>query len=64
MEPSLREGATADLVVFDRSDHWEVGRSTLRSRAGNTPFGGRSLPGRVLLTVSRGRIAWLDLPDA
>lgn len=64
VEPSLREGVTADLVVFDRSDRWVVGRSTLRSRAGNTPFGGRSLPGRVLLTVSRGRIAWLDLPDA
>ena len=63
-EPSLRAGATADLVVFDRSDRWQVGRPSLRSRAANTPFAGRSLPGRVLLTVSRGRIAWLDLPEA
>ena len=60
-EPALRQGASADLVVFDRGDRWTVDRAALRSRAGNTPFGGRSLPGRVLLTVSRGRVAWLDL---
>jgi dihydroorotase len=63
-EPGLREGQPADLVVFDRSDSWTVSRATLRSRAANTPFLGRELPGRVLLTVSRGRIAWADLPDA
>lgn len=60
-EPALREGASADLVVFDRGDRWTVNRAGLRSRAANTPFGGRALPGRVLLTVSRGRVAWLDL---
>ena len=62
-EPSLREGATADLVVFDRGDRWTVERAALRSRAANTPFAGRRLPGRVLLTVSRGRVAWLDLGE-
>jgi dihydroorotase len=60
-EPSLREGATADLVVFDAAERWSVDRGALRSRAANTPFAGGSLPGRVLLTVSRGRVAWLDL---
>lgn len=64
VEPALREGASADLVVFDRADRWQVSRASLRSRAGNTPFGGRALPGRMLLTVSRGRVAWIDLGDA
>lgn len=62
-EPALREGATADLVVFDRSDAWGVERAHLRSRAANTPLGGRSLSGRVLLTVSRGRVAWTGLGE-
>jgi dihydroorotase len=59
-EPVLREGLEANLVVFDRSDSWTVSRATLHSRAENTPLLGRTLPGRVLLTVARGRLAWLD----
>ena len=61
-EPGLREGVTASLVVFDSADRWTVAQTTLRSRGSNTPLLGRSVPGRVLLTVAGGRIAWLD-PD-
>ncbi len=61
-EPSLRVGSEANLVVFDRADRWVVGDDTLRSRGRNTPLSGRSLPGRVLLTIARGRLAWQD-PD-
>jgi dihydroorotase len=59
-EPSLRVGSEANLVVFDRADRWVVGDDTLRSRGRNTPLTGRSLPGRVLLTIARGRLAWQD----
>ena len=59
-EPVLREGLEANLVVFDRADSWTVSATTLRSRCSNTPLLGRALPGRVLLTVARGRLAWLD----
>ena len=59
-EPSLRVGAEANLVVFDRADRWLVDERSLRSRGRNTPFIGRSLPGRVLLTIARGRLAWSD----
>ena len=62
-EPVLREGFEANLVVFDRADSWTVTASELRSRSSNTPLLGRALPGRVLLTVARGRLAWLD-PNA
>lgn len=59
-EPALREGAEASIVVIDRRDRWTVERAALRSRARNVPLAGRSLPGRVLLTTARGRVAWLD----
>jgi dihydroorotase len=57
-DPGLTEGATADLVVFDRADRWTVAPDELRSRGKNSPLLGRSLAGRVLLTVADGRIAW------
>ncbi len=56
----LVEGAVADLVVFDRSASWRVEAGELRSRGKNSPFLGRELPGRVLLTVAGGRIAFED----
>ena len=59
-EPTLRDGADASLVIFDRRARWTVGPGSLRSRARNVPLAGRSLPGRVLLTTVRGRAAWID----
>lgn len=56
----LVEGAPADLVVFDRSDAWTVSADGLRSRGKNSPLVGRELPGRVLLTVAGGRLAFED----
>jgi dihydroorotase len=59
-EPALRAGTEANLVVFDRDDRWPVDTASLLSRGRNTPLLGRTLPGRVLLTVARGRIAWSE----
>lgn len=59
----LVEGASADLVVFDRSDTWRVSSATLASKGKNSPLLGRELSGPVLLTVADGRIAW-EAPDA
>jgi dihydroorotase len=56
-EPGIREGSAANLVVFDRSERWRVTAESLRSRGRNTPLLGRELPGRVLVTVSGGRVA-------
>jgi dihydroorotase len=60
--PGLVEGASADLVVFDRSASWTVDAASLSSRGKNTPLAGRELSGRVLLTVAGGRIAY-EAPD-
>jgi dihydroorotase len=56
----LAEGQPADLVVFDRGARWTVGAETLASQGKNTPLIGRDLPGRVLLTVAGGRVAYVD----
>ena len=59
-EPAIRAGAQANLVLFDRADTWRVEASALASRGRNTPLLGRTLPGRVLLTVAGGRVAYAD----
>ena len=56
----LTEGSAADLVVFDRSDSWRVSPESLLSKGKNSPLVGRELPGRVLLTVAGGRLAYED----
>jgi dihydroorotase len=59
----LVEGALADLVVFDRSEHWAVTAEALLSRGKNSPLIGMALPGPVLMTVAGGRLAY-EAPDA
>jgi dihydroorotase len=56
----MTEGATADLVVFDRSDRWQVAPGSLLSKGKNSPLIGREIPGRVLLTIASGRLAYED----
>jgi dihydroorotase len=62
-EPGFAVGRPADLVVFDRGDRWTVEAGALRTRGHRNPLAGRSLPGRVLLTVAAGRLAW-EAPEA
>ena len=54
----LAVGSPADLVVFDRSERWTVTPGALESRGKNSPLMGLDLPGRVLLAVARGRLAY------
>lgn len=56
----LVEGAPADLVVVDAGATWTVTSEAILSRGKNTPLLGRELPGRVLVTVADGRLAWRD----
>lgn len=56
----LVEGAPADLVVFDRADRWTVTAESLCSKGKNSPLLGRELPGRVLITIAGGRLAYSD----
>jgi dihydroorotase len=54
----LIEGQPADLVVFDRSETWTVTPEALLSKGKNSPLVGRELPGRVVLTIADGRVAY------
>jgi len=47
----LEEGAPANLVVFDPEGETPVTDETLRSRARNTPFLGKTLKGKVEAVV-------------
>jgi dihydroorotase len=58
--PGFAEGSPADLVVVDVGDQWDVDPESLRSRGKNSPLLGRELPGRVLLTLAQGRVAYAD----
>jgi dihydroorotase len=54
----LTEGLPAELVVIDRSATWTVTAASLRSKGKNSPLLGMTLPGRVLLTMAAGEIAY------
>jgi dihydroorotase len=58
----LAEGTPADLVVFDRSDRWDVSADTLVSKGKNSPLLGMTVPGRVILTMAGGQLAYQDQP--
>jgi len=54
----LKEGAIADLVIFDPNEPWVCDAEKLRSRSKNTPFDGRRLTGRVRHTIKNGKVVY------
>jgi dihydroorotase len=53
-------GEPANLVVVDPTIRWTVSPAALVSKSRNTPYAGRTLPGRVIATVLRGRLTSRD----
>jgi dihydroorotase len=51
---SLKEGASADITVFDPDREWTVDRSRFKSKSHNTPFIGWKLHGEVIATFVGG----------
>lgn len=52
----LAPGYRGDLAVVDMGSPWTVRAEDLYTRCGWSPFEGVTLPGRVALTVARGRL--------
>lgn len=57
---SLRPGAHADIILVDPREQWKVKDGEILSRAGWSPFVGRTLIGRPVRTYLRGRLAFDD----
>ncbi len=56
----VREGRPANVVVFDPTARWTVDPDALASRAGNTPYGGREVTGKVRHTIRDGEVVVRD----
>ncbi|GAA3153696.1 dihydroorotase [Planomonospora alba] len=56
----LEAGSPANITLYDPSVRAQVDPSSYASKSRNTPYEGRSLPGRVVATFLRGRPTVLD----
>ncbi len=56
----LAPGMVANLAVFDPLESWTVDPQRLFSKGKNTPFAGKSLIGRVKMTVFQGETVFID----
>jgi dihydroorotase len=56
--PRIAPGERANLCVVDLGARWEVGAGGYASRSENCCFDGRTLQGRVLLTLADGGVAF------
>jgi dihydroorotase len=56
----IEVGSAANLVLVDPDATWTVEPTELASRSRNTPYAGRTLPGRVAATFLRGRATVRD----
>ncbi len=54
---SLSVGSAADLMLFDEGAPWRIDGDAFHG-AGNTPFDGQPVQGRVRMTVKGGDIVW------
>ena len=53
---TLTRGAAADIVVINERLQWTVDAAAGKSKSRNTPFDGRRMTGRAVLTMLEGRI--------
>ena len=54
----IEVGAAADLTVVDLNRAWTIDPSKFVSKGKNTPFGGREVYGKVMLTVVDGEVKY------
>ncbi|HON59963.1 MAG TPA: dihydroorotase [Smithella sp.] len=57
---TLKEGADADVTVIDPLRQWTVDVQSFRSRGKNSPFDGRAMRGKAILTIVGGEIKYDD----
>ena len=57
---TIQIGSDADLVLYDLNREWTVRTEELLTRHQWTPLAGRSIRGRVMRTLVRGRTVYVD----
>jgi dihydroorotase len=55
---TLEEGARADITVIDPNMEWTVDPAKFISKSRNSPFAGRRLRGRAILTIVAGEVVF------
>jgi len=56
----LTPGADADVTVIDPGRSWRVDVKTFRSKSRNSPFDGRKMKGKAVLTIVSGEIKYRE----
>ena len=55
---TLKVDSFADVVIFDPAAEWSFAAAESRSKSRNTPFDGAPMLGRVVTTISEGRVVF------
>ncbi len=55
---TLKEGAAADITIFDPELEWVLNEETNMSKSRNTPLWNKKLKGRVIYTIKEGRVVY------
>lgn len=57
---TLATGAPADVTIFDPDWEWVVDTGAFASKGKNTPLAGSTLNGKVMATISEGKLVYKD----
>lgn len=55
---TLKVGRAADITVIDPEDEYVINPDLFASKGKNTPFAGKKVKGRVVLTMSDGKTVY------
>ena len=55
---TLKEGTTADVVIFDLKHEWVFSEDINPSKSNNSPFINRKLVGKVFYTIKEGKVVY------
>src|SRR6056297_1249210 len=56
----IKQGAAADLIIFNPAREWKVEKSKFKSKGKNTPFAGTILKGKNEVTFVEGKMVYDD----
>ena len=62
-EAVIKKGAPAEFIIADLDKEWTVDPDKFKSKSRNTVFKGEKLRGKVLITVSQGKVIY-EYPSA